>query len=182
MSKVTVFIADGTEEVECLTIVDLLRRAGVEVDLVSIKDDKTIVSSHKVTIVADKTFDEADLEGSDMLFIPGGMPGVLNMTEHEGLARAISAHAVKGKKLAAVCAGPSVIGRLGLLEGKKATCFPGWEEKLEGAIVTSEGVVTDGDITTGKGLGYSVDLGIELIRILVDEETALDIKARIQHP
>lgn len=182
MSKVTVFIADGTEEVECLTTVDILRRANIETQLVSITDSKTTVSSHGVTIVADNTFAKASYDDSDMLFIPGGMPGTTHMSEHEGLAELIKNFVSEGKKIAAVCAGPSVIGRLGLLDGKKATCFPGWEDKLIGATCTGEGVVTDGIFTTGRGLGFSIDLALEMVKILEGQELADDISGRIQHP
>ncbi|MCQ2531487.1 MAG: DJ-1/PfpI family protein [Saccharofermentans sp.] len=182
MSKVTVFIADGTEEVECLTTVDILRRANIETQLVSITNSRTTVSSHNVTVVADYTFDEANYDDSDMLFIPGGMPGTTHMSEHEGLAELIKKFASEGKKISAVCAGPSVIGKLGLLDGKKATCFPGWEDKLIGATCTGEGVVTDGIFTTGRGLGFSIDLALELVKILEGQELADDIKGRIQHP
>ena len=182
MSKAIVFIADGTEEVECLTTVDLLRRAGVETVLVSIMDSKTVISSHKVEINADSVFVEEELQDADLLFVPGGMPGTLKMSEHEGLERLLRAQAAKGKRVAAVCAGPSVLGKAGLLKGKKATCFPGWEDKLDCGEYTGEGVVTDGLITTGRGLGFSIELGRELIRLLEGEETALDMKKRIQHP
>lgn len=182
MTKVSVFIAEGTEEAECLITVDLLRRAGFEVDLVSVTGSLEVTSSHNVKVIADHTFETACFSDSDMLFVPGGVPGVPNLTAHEGLAELLKDFANKGKKLAAVCAGPSVLGRLGILEGKKATCFPGWEDKLIGATYTGEGVVTDGNITTGRGLGFSVDLGLELIRVLAGEELSNDIKGRIQHP
>ena len=143
MCKVTVFIADGTEETECLTIVDILRRAGVEVRLVSIMETEKIVSSHKVTIIADGQFDTEDYSDSDMLFIPGGMPGVTNMLAHEGLIELIRKFNEEGKRLGAVCAGPSVLGKAGALEGKKATCFPGNEPKLKGAELIKEGAVID---------------------------------------
>ena len=182
MCKVTVFIADGTEEVECLTIVDLLRRAGVEVRLISIMDTEKIVSSHKVTIIADGKFDTEDYSDSDMLFIPGGMPGVTNMLAHEGLKDLIKKFDAEGKRLAAVCAGPAVLGQAGVLKGKKATCFPGWEEKFECGEYTGAGVTTDGLITTGRGLGVTIEEGLELIRILKGDEASADIKKRIQHP
>ena len=182
MSKVTVFIADGTEEVECLTIVDLLRRAGIDVRLVSIMESQTVLSSHKVTIVADGQFDTEDYSDSDMLFIPGGMPGVTNMLAHEGLKDLIKRFNAEGKRLGAVCAGPSVLGQAGVLEGKKATCFPGWEDKLNCGEYTGAGVTTDGLITTGRGLGFTIDEGLELIRLLKGDEVAADIKGRIQHP
>ena len=182
MCKVTVFIADGTEETECLTIVDLLRRAGVEVRLVSIMESEKIVSSHKVTIIADGQFDTEDYSDSDMLFIPGGMPGVTNMLAHEGLIELIRKFNEEGKRLGAVCAGPSVLGKAGALEGKKATCFPGWEDKLFCSEYTGAGVTTDGLITTWRGLGFTIDEGLELIRLLKGDEAAADIKRRIQHP
>ena len=182
MSKVLVFIADGTEEVECLTIVDILRRAGIESPLISITNSRNIISSHNVKIEADFTFEEYDKNDADMLFIPGGMPGTTNMSNHDGLAALIKQYADEGKRVSAVCAGPSVIGRLGLLNGKKATCFPGWEDKLIGAEVTGEEFVTDGIYTTGRGLGACVDMALEMVRLLEGEELALDIKTRIQHP
>ncbi|SMC65094.1 4-methyl-5(b-hydroxyethyl)-thiazole monophosphate biosynthesis [Oscillospiraceae bacterium] len=182
MSKVTAFITDGTEEAECLIAVDLLRRAGIDTELVSCNGTREVLSSHQIRIVTDKTFEEASFEDSDMLFIPGGMPGVTNLTAHEGLAKALKAQAAADKYIAAVCAGPSVLGGLGLLEGKKATCFPGWEDKLIGAECTGAGVTADGKILTGRGLGFSIDLALKMIEVLEGEEKALDIKGRIQHP
>ena len=181
MSKVTVFIADGTEEVECLTIVDLLRRAGIDVRLVSIMESQTVVSSHKVTIVADGQFDTEDYSDSDMLFIPGGMPGVTNMLAHEGLKDLIKRFNAEGKRLGAVCAGPSVLGQTGVLEGKKATCFPGWEDKLNCGEYTGALVQTDGLVITGRGLGACIEEGLEIIRIFKGDEASSVIKQRIQH-
>ena len=182
MSKVTAFITDGTEESECLIAVDLLRRAGIETELVSCNGTREITSSHNIRIITDKTFEEASFEDSDMLFIPGGMPGVTNLTSHEGLAKVLKDQAAADKYIAAVCAGPSVLGGLGLLEGKSATCFPGWEDKLTGADYTGAGVTVDGKILTGRGLGFSVDLALKMIEVLEGAEKALDIKGRIQHP
>ncbi|MBO4243361.1 MAG: DJ-1/PfpI family protein [Clostridiales bacterium] len=182
MSKITIFITDGTEETECLTTVDLMRRAGVDTELVSAGSERKIISSHKVTIEADKTIDEADYEDSDMIFIPGGMPGVTNFLENEKLIDLVKDFYNRGKFVSAVCAGPSVLGKAGILEGKRATCFPGWEDKLTGATYTAEGVTTDGKIITGRGLGFSIELGLELIKVLEGEEKAADIRRRIQHP
>lgn len=181
MSKVTVFIANGTEESECLIIVDLLRRAGINTRLVSITDDKTVVSSHNVIITADGIFNEEKYDDSDMLFIPGGMPGVTNMLAHDGLKALIQKFYQEGKRLGAVCAGPSVLGQAGVLTDKRATCFPGWEDKLNCKEYTGEAFTTDGLITTGRGLGCTIDEGLEIIRLLEGEEMALDIKQRIQH-
>lgn len=181
MCKVTVFIADGTEEVECLTIVDLLRRAGIDVRLVSIMQTEKILSSHKVTITADGRFDTEDFSDSDMLFIPGGMPGTKHMLEHEGLKALIKKFESEGKMLGAVCAAPSVLGQAGVLKGRKATCFPGWEDKLNCGEYTGTLVQRDGSVITGRGLGACIDEGIEIIRMLKGDEAALDIKTRIQH-
>ena len=182
MSKVTAFFAEGTEEVECLAVVDVLLRAGIEVQLVSISGKREVTGSHKITVVADKTYEEAEFDDSDMLFLPGGMPGVVNLTAHKALAELLLRFDREGKRLAAVCAAPSVLGGLGILNGKKATCFPGWEDKLQGAICTGAGVVTDGNVSTGRGLGFSIDLGLEMIRLLEGDAKAADIKSRIQHP
>lgn len=182
MSKVIAFITDGTEESECLIAVDLLRRADIDTELVSCSGSREILSSHKLRIIADKTFEEASFEDADMLFVPGGVPGVPNLAAHEGLTNALKAQAASDKYIAAVCAGPSILGGLGLLNGKNATCFPGWEDKLTGANYTAEGVTVDGKILTGRGLGFSVDLALKMIEVLEGEEKALDIKGRIQHP
>ena len=182
MSKLYVLIAEGTEEVECLTTVDLLRRAGVEVCLVSITDSLTVNTSHNVLVTADKIFADCDFTDGDALFVPGGVPGVPNLTACEAVLDLIRSYNNAGKLISAVCAGPSVLGAAGILEGKKATCFPGWEDKLTGASYTAAGVTVDGNIITRRGLGFSIDLGLTIISYMVDEATALDIKTRIQHP
>ena len=136
----------------------------------------------ELRITADKTFEEAAFEDSDMLFIPGGKAGVENFLAHAGLAEALRQQAARGRYIAAVCAGPSVPGSLGLLAGRNVTCFPGWESHLAGAHATGEGVVADGPFLTGRGLGFSVDLALRMIEALEGEAAALDIKKRIQHP
>ncbi|MBQ4270215.1 MAG: DJ-1/PfpI family protein, partial [Clostridiales bacterium] len=182
MSRAIVFITDGTEETECLTTVDIFRRAGIDTTLVAVKDEKKIISSHKVTIEADQTFDEADLDSADILFVPGGMPGVTNFLACDKLIAQIRKSYDDGKYISAVCAGPSVLGKAGILEGKRATCFPGWEDKLFCGEYTGEGVTVDGRIITGRGLGFSIELALELIKILVSEEMSADLRGRIQHP
>ena len=180
MAKVYAFVSDGTEEVECLAVCDVLIRAGVDVKLVSIMGRKEITGSHGFKITADTVFEEIT-DDADVLFLPGGMPGTLNLTRHEGLAEMLKAHAAAGKRLAAICAAPSVLGGLGLAEGHKVTGFPGWEEKMIGAEITGAAVETDRLISTGRGMGCSIDLGLELVKLLVDEETAKDLKNKIQY-
>lgn len=182
MSKVSAFMAEGMEEVECLSVVDILRRAGVEVQTVSISDRREVTGSHGITVLADVCFREADFSDSDLLFLPGGGAGVERLAAHGGLCDLLRTFHNQGKRLAAVCAAPSVLGGLGLLEGKTATCYPGWEGKLKGASWTEQGVVTDGTVTTGRGLGFCIDLGLELARLLEGEETARTVRQRIQHP
>lgn len=181
MSKVYTFLAEGFEEVECLSVVDLLRRAGIETVMVSITGEKAVTGSHQITILADTLFEQIDKNDADLLFLPGGVPGTPNLNAHAELCDMLCHFYKEGKRLAAICAAPSILGSLHLLEGKKATCYPGWEEKLEGANYISDGVVTDGTITTARGLGFAIDLGLELITLLVDKETSDKIKDGIQY-
>lgn len=182
MSKVYAMIADGTEEVECLTVVDLLRRAGVSVVLTSV-GGKQIVGSHKIVIQADATVDEVDLTDADLIFLPGGMPGSEHLAACEKLTDAIGKQLKSGKRVAAICAAPAVVlGAHGFLRGKSATCYPGFEGGCSGAAVAiGERVVTDGNITTSRGLGCAVDLGLELIGLLVGETAAQSVKNAIQY-
>lgn len=180
MAKVYAFISDGMEEVECLAVCDVLIRAGVEVKLVSIMGKKQVTGSHGFKIEADLLFEEIT-DDADLLFLPGGLPGTNHLKAHGGLAELLKAHAGAGKRLAAICAAPSVLGGLGLVEGHRATCFPGYEGEMTGADCRGDGVVTDRLITTGRGMGWSLDMGLELVRLLVDETAAVDLKTKIQY-
>lgn len=159
------FLADGFEDVEALGVIDVCRRAGLEVVTVSIMGDSLIVeSAHGVKMVADTLFADNDYTEADMLFLPGGMPGAANLDAHEGLRNAIVAHHNAGKPLAAICAAPMVYGHLGVLKGKKATCYPGFDNQLEGAEYTAALVQVDGNIFTGKGPAAALDLGYTIVR------------------
>ena len=181
MSKVYVFMADGTEEVEALTVIDLLRRARVNVVTVSVMAEKKIVSSHNIGIETDELYGQSEYMDGDMIVLPGGMPGATHLKNHEALRSVLFAYKEAGKYLAAICAAPSVFGWNGMLEGKKAICYPGFEEELTGAVVTDEGVVTDGQFITSKGLGTAIDFSLELIRLLVNAETAENIAKAVQY-
>lgn len=181
MSKVYAFMADGLEEIECLAVVDILRRAGVECETVSVTGDDWITGSHNIRVITDKLWKEIEIAAEDVLFLPGGMPGTTNLGAFAPLCEALKAHGAAGGRLAAICAAPSVLGDLGLLAGKKATCYPGFEERLAGAEHVSDGVVTDGNVTTARGMGFAIDLGLELVRLLKGEEIAKGLKAAIQH-
>ena len=150
MSKVFAFLADGLEEVECLAVVDVLRRAGAEVTLVSVTGSREITGSHHIHFQADALFDETAAEEADVLFLPGGMPGTNTLKAHEGLKNAICKANKQGRRIAAICAAPSILGEMGLLKGRTATCYPGFEDKLEGVSYTRQGVITDGNITTAR--------------------------------
>ncbi len=181
MAHVYAFMADGFEEVECLATADVLIRAGVKVTLVSVTGRREVKGSHGFSVRADVLFDEADLTKADLLFLPGGMPGTKNLLACKPLCDALVRANGEGKRLAAICAAPSILGQLGLLKDRRATCYPGFEDALSGAKLTGAGVVTDGNITTARGLGYALDLGIELASLLADRPTALHVKESIQY-
>ena len=181
MTSVYAFLATGFEEVECLAVVDVLRRAGIETALVSTTGSLQVTGSHNITVQADILLEDADWDGTQVFFLPGGMPGAANLAGCKELTEHLVKAFEEGKRLAAICAGPSVLGGLGLLAGKRATCYPGFEDQLKEAQYQKNGVVTDGTVTTARGLGYALDLGLEIVRLLIDEETAGRIKASIQY-
>lgn len=178
MKKVYVMIADGSEEVECLGVVDVLRRANIETKIVSVCG-KTVETSHGVRIVADCTMEETDMSAADVIFLPGGMGGATAFAASKPLVSALKAQLDAGKRVAAVCASPAlVLGKHGFLVGKKAVCYPGMEGDMTGAeYVRGARVVTDGNITTSCGPATTLELGIELVRILAGEQTAMRIKS-----
>lgn len=166
MKRVSVFLADGFEEIEGLTVVDILRRAGAEVDTVSVTGNLVVHGAHQIDVKADALFEDMDFEGTDMLILPGGMPGTLNLGKHEGLTGLLRIQNEKGAYIAAICAAPSVLGGLGLLNGRKACCYPSFEEKLEGADVVYEPVVQDGHIITSRGMGTAIPFSLKLAELL----------------
>ena len=170
--KIGMMVANGYEEVEMLTVVDLLRRAGMTCDIISVSGEKELTSSHKVTVIADLLYEEADFDSYDALAIPGGMPGTINLGEHGGVCEQLKKAHEAGKLIAAICAAPTVFGKLGLLEGRKAICYPGMEDQLTGAIVTCEPVVRDGNIITSRGMGTAIDFGLAILAYYEGEEAA----------
>lgn len=181
MKKVYAFLADGMEEVEALMVIDLLRRTNqLEVVTVSIKDELLVESSHNIKLYADQKIDEIDFSQGDCIFLPGGMPGTTNLGADETLMEQVVKYNEEGKLLAAICAAPSLFSKLGLLKDKNATSYPSFEEVMD-CKSYGGGVVTDGNIVTAKGLGVALEMGLELIRILVDEKTMKDVAAAIQY-
>ncbi|HBA96523.1 MAG TPA: DJ-1 family protein [Lachnospiraceae bacterium] len=179
MAKSLIFLATGYEDVEMLTVVDMLRRAGTTINMVSITGELEVTSSHNVVIKADELFENADIDSADMLILPGGLLGTQNLLSFKPLTDKLEEFNSAGKFLAAVCAAPSILGTLGILKGRHATCYPGFEEKLIGAIYQKKPVVRDGNIITSRGMGTCIDFSGEIITVLDSAQKAEEIKAKI---
>ena len=177
MKKAFLFLANGFEESEAIVPTDILRRGGVELTVVSITGKKEAISANNIIVVADKLFDDCDFGAADMLILPGGMPGAKNLDEHGQLKDLLLRFSAQGGLIAAICAAPMVLGGLGLLKGCKATCYPGFESKLEGATYTTQPTETDGKIITGRGPGYAYDFGFALLTALMGDTVAKNVKA-----
>ncbi|MBQ7500602.1 MAG: DJ-1/PfpI family protein [Clostridia bacterium] len=175
--KVYFFLADGFEEVEALCPLDLLLRAGADAVTVSIGETVTVTGTHGIAVAADMTIAELpDRCDADMIVLPGGMPGTANLADSEKVCAYVTEQAENGKFAAAICAAPSVLGTLGVLEGKKAVCFPGFEKYLRGAEIVNEKVVRDGNVITAVGMGAAFEFGFELVAALFGEKTAKDLE------
>lgn len=178
---VYLFLADGFEEIEGLTVVDLLRRADITIKTVSITGNLTITGAHAIKVEADTLFEQEDFKDASLLVLPGGMPGTRHLLEHTGLVSLLMEFNRQEKKIAAICAAPSILGVNGILTGKKATCYPGFEDKLLGALLTENRTEVDSNITTSKGMGTAIDFSLEIITQLTDKETANKIAEAIQY-
>ena len=173
MAKVYVFLANGFEDVEALIPVDVLRRGGVEVVTVSIVEGSQVVeTAHRVQVVADAMFEDCDFADADLLMLPGGMPGASNLNAHDGVRKALLRQVAAGKRVAAICAAPLVLGGLGLLRGKRATCYPGFEQTLDGATYTADLCTVDGNVTTGEGPAAAFPFAYALLEQLVSKQMA----------
>ncbi len=168
------FLADGFEEIEALSVVDILRRAEIEVKIISVDDNKQVTGAHGIKVVADDII--GDLTDGELLFLPGGMPGVTNLEASKNVMSVIRDYLSKGKYIAAICAAPSILGKMGILQGKKAVCYPGFEKYLDGAEVLTDKVVIDANIITSRGAGTASDLGFAIVSLLKDNETAKKLK------
>jgi 4-methyl-5(b-hydroxyethyl)-thiazole monophosphate biosynthesis len=175
---IIILLANGFEEIEALTPLDMLRRAGLDVKTVGI-NGMTVTGSHGIKVVCDASPDDIDLFDVTMAIFPGGMPGSLNLDASPYTNEVIAAVTSNGGHLAAICAAPLVFGRRGILNGKKATCYPGFENELIGAEITDIGVVTDKNITTARGMGVALDFAEELIKICLGKEKADEISKAI---
>ena len=177
MTKAIVFLAEGFEEMEALGTVDILRRGGIGVITVSITDDKTVKGAHGISITADATIGSMDLGSADALILPGGMPGSSNLDASDVVKDAIMKQYKAGRIVAAICAAPMVLGGLGILEGRKVTCYPGFEEKLCGAQATGRDVEIDGNVITGRGPGLVMKFALALVAALKGDAAAKEVAA-----
>lgn len=179
MKKVYILLAQGFEEVEALAPADLLRRAGAEVSLLSITDDLKVTGAHDICVTADAALAGTNLEQCDMLVLPGGSPGYINLGKSKNVTDAILFMLNSQRHVAAICAAPTILGQMGLLKEKTAVCFPGMESGLNCKNNPDRRVVTDGDITTAKSAGCAIEFGLELIRFLFGESKSDAIKNQI---
>lgn len=171
MKKAIVFMAEGFEEIEALTVVDVLRRGGVETTMVSVTEDPYVAGAHGMEVLADAT-NEYEITDEDMVVLPGGLPGADNLRKSTMVCDTVNKFVNEGRLVGAICAAPYVLGELGVLNGKKATCYPGFEPKLAGANYTANRVEVDGKIITGNGPSSALPFALALLAAITDEATA----------
>ncbi|MBQ7841405.1 MAG: DJ-1/PfpI family protein [Lachnospiraceae bacterium] len=172
MAEIGIFFAEGYEEIEALTVVDLCRRAGIGVTMISVAGSELVKGSHGIAVKMDAALADVDMNGFDMLVLPGGMPGTTNLEACGRLMEALDHHYQNGKWVAAICAAPSILGHRGFLKGRKATCYPSFETHLEGAKVTASAVEADGNVITGRGMGCAIPFGLKIVEKLVSPDAA----------
>jgi protein deglycase len=173
--KVYVFLADGFEEIEAIAPIDIFRRAEIEVTTISISDNKLVRGAHNISVQADGLFSETDFSDNDLLYLPGGMPGTKNLDAHEGLKKMLQKQAEDHRNIAAICAAPSILGKMGLLKGREAICFPGFEEQLTGAFLSNEKIVKSSFIYTAKAAGVAIQFALKLVEGLKGKVVADEI-------
>jgi len=179
MKRVYIFFADGFEEIEAITPVDILRRAGVDVTTVSITNSLKVTGSHNIEITTDTTINGVRDTKADMLILPGGLPGAENLNSSRVLKEMIQNYSDEGRLIGAICAAPMVLGEMGLLASRKVTCYPGFEKYLNGAEVSTNAVETSSNIITGKGVGAAMRFSLELVTQLVDKKTADELAEKM---
>ena len=181
MKKIGVFFAEGYEEIEALTVVDICRRCGLGVDMVSVTEELMVTGSHGIGVRMDKGFSSADFQEYDMAVLPGGMPGTKNLEAHEGLMAQVDAYYAGGKYVAAICAAPSIFGHRGILKGRRACCYPGIEAHLEGAEVTAGPVEIADNVITSRGMGTAMDFALAIVEVLSGKEKAQEMAEAVVH-
>lgn len=176
MGTVYVFFADGFEEIEAFTTVDVLRRGGLNVTMVTVTDDEIVTGAHDIPVLCDINIANCDFFDAEMVVLPGGMPGAETLGKSADLSRLIRRMADEQKPLAAICAAPMVLGKMGLLKGRKATCYPGFEQYLEGATATGAPVEVDGNVITGRGPATAMSFALALVEKLKGKEKVEELK------
>ena len=179
MKNIAVNLAEGFEEIEAVSIIDVLRRAGLHVVVVSISDKLEVTGSHDLRIFADELFEDLDYTAIDMIVLPGGMPGAKNLNEHSGLREQILDFNENGKWLGAICAAPLVFGNLGILKDKNATCYPGFEDELHGAVITGNEVELADTVVTGKGAGVAIKFALKIVESIKGKEVADELAKKM---
>jgi 4-methyl-5(b-hydroxyethyl)-thiazole monophosphate biosynthesis len=171
--KVLLHLADGFEELEAISVVDILRRADINIQMVSITGKREVIGVHNIAVIADVLFESVDYSDVDMIILPGGLQGTQIMDKHVGLKEQLLRVAERGKWVAAICAAPTILGKLGLLKGKSATCYPGHEQHLQGAdISVHDSTIIDGNIITSRGPGTSLHFALTIVKVLKGSELA----------
>lgn len=177
-------LAPGFEEIEAILPTDVLRRTNLTVQTVAVHLDpqeKLVMGAHNISLICDINIQEADLTAADLVILPGGMPGTLNLEKNEQLCQALSYRMDNNLPVAAICAAPSILGNLGLIQGRKATCYPGFESQLAGAIHLDQAVVVDDQLVTSKGPGTAMDFALALVSLLKDASTARELAKELQY-
>lgn len=182
MAKVYEFLANGFEEIEGLAPVDILRRGGVDIKTVSVTGSEFVETSHGVTVKADMVFEQAgDFEDADLLMLPGGMPGAKNLNEHEGVRKAMKRQYDRGRRVAAICAAPAVLASIGILDGKHATCSPGWEKHFsDSTTYTGALVEEDGLVTTGEGPAATLPYAYHILGYFIPDGQVKALEKKMQ--
>lgn len=178
MKRACVLLADGFEETEAVTCIDVLRRAEIKVEVLGVEARK-VTGSHGIVLEADALLSDRKSEAFDLVVLPGGMPGATVLRDHWGVQKLVQAQHASGRLIGAICAAPIVLAKAGVLEGKRATCFPGFEDQLAGAIFAAGAVVQDGKIITSRGVGTSMQFALALVEALRDKPAARKLAERM---
>lgn len=179
MSRICIFLAEGMEEIEALTVVDICRRAKIDIQTVSITEKPWVTGSHGIKVETDMVFSEVDFDAVDMIVLPGGMPGTVNLENCEPLMQKVDEFYEMGKYIAAICAAPSIFGHRGMLEGRKACCYPSFEEQLAGAQVSRNPVEDSAHVITSRGMGTAIDFALRIVTCVNGQQCADAIKTAI---
>lgn len=179
MSRIGIFFAEGFEEIEALTVVDICRRCGLEIEMVSAYGEESVLGSHNILVKMDKKLTEADFASYDMIVLPGGGKGTKGLEACEPLMKRVDEFYRGGKYIAAICAAPSIFGHKGYLKGRRACSYPDFESHLEGATVTAGPVEVDGNVITSRGMGTSIDFALAIAEVFCGRDAAKSMAAKI---